>query len=104
MTVERREFEERTPSDGGVYDVDQKLQSYLRDKYSAETLNDPNIRADAIRLLSSVAQDWCYRHKRPCDNPIKIADDNIDNFIKNWQNKKQGVDDRSHAFGRINSK
>lgn len=105
MITCEREKEERTSKDGGVYNVEQKLQSYLRDKYSPAALSSSTAKDDARILLKTVAQQWCIDHD--CDysynNYYQLADDAITNYLSNWQNKKPGEDDRSHALGRINN-
>lgn len=103
MIAEMREQGERTSKDGGVYNVEQKLQSYLRDKYSPAALERG--KEDAIRILKTIAQQWCIDHNydNSYNNYYQIAEDAINTYLSNWKDKKPGEDDRSHAFGRINS-
>lgn len=98
---EALEHEERTTEDGGVYNVEQKLQSYLRDKFSVESLNDAIKREKAERLLTQVAKDWCIKHtqERSDIEYAQLAKDAVSKYLSNWYGKIQGEDDRGHRFG-----
>lgn len=103
MIPEQREKVERTSLDGGVYNVEQKLQSYLRDKFSIDALSSASAKECAKKLLAQVAQDYCLSHndERQQDEYYNLASDAIDTYITNWTDKKQGEDNRGHVFGKI---
>ena len=103
MIPEVREKMERTSSNGGVYDVEQKLQSYLRDKYSVDSLQNTTSHEPTVRLLAQVAKDWCMKHNdyRTEDEYYKLAEKAIKTYLNNWNGKQQGVDNRSHNLGRF---
>lgn len=103
MIPEVREKLERTSKDGGVYNVEQKLQSYLRDKYSVNSLQNATSHEPTVRLLAQVAKDWCLKHNdyRSEDEYYKLAENAIKAYLDNWNGKQQGTDNRSHNFGRI---
>lgn len=102
MIVEERE---RTEADGGNYDVEQKLQSYLRDKYTPHALDNNTARRAAEGLLSQIAEDWCIRHNQqiPHERYRQLAKSAIDNYLDNWEGKIPGEDDRGHRFGKCNT-
>lgn len=101
MTAGVREQLERTSKDGGVYNLEQKLQSYLRDKYSVESLR--NNEEAAVNLLSQIAKDWCIAHddEMPDEKYIQYAREAVARYLDNWRGKTQGTDNRSHNLGRM---
>lgn len=102
MIPELREKAERTSKDGGVYNVEQKLQSYLRDKYSVDSLQNGYKQEATINLLAQVAKDWCMRHNDYRTNAeyVSLAKDAVKTYLSNWRGKQQGEDNRSNNLGK----
>ena len=84
--------------DQANYNVEQKLQSYLRDKFSVDSINKDT----CIPVLVQVAKDYDDRRKQSRDPKeyYRIADEAIDIYLNNWQNKQPGEDDRAHKLNR----
>lgn len=98
--LEREQNTPRTVQDGGVYNVEQKLQSYLRDKYTPETVR--STATETTNLLAQVAKDWCLWHNEqlPDEQYMALAKEAISNYLNNWEGKKQGTDNRGKRFGK----
>lgn len=92
MIVEQREKAEHGPN----YSVEQKLQAYLRDKFSTDTLHHDAV----VPLLTMVAKDYDIKDGvlRTQQEYIRLAEDAIAKFEDNWQGKEPGEDDRGHRF------
>ena len=84
-----------------IYNVEQKLQEYLRKNYSPEALAVGRVRELTENLLVQVARDWDLSHKQahPDKWYAETARQAIDTFIDNWENNTDGSDDRGTRFG-----
>lgn len=85
-----------------IYNVEQKLQDYLRKNYSPDALNIGRIREATENLLIQVARDWDMSHRQshPERWYAETAKQAIDTFIDNWEGKTEGEDDRGHRFSK----
>lgn len=94
MIAEAREKAEHGPN----YNVEQKLQSYLRDKFSTDSIEH----AAVIPLLITVAKDYDMKDgvRRSQQEYARLAEDAITNYQNNWHDKEQGEDDRGHRFAK----
>lgn len=70
--------------DEANYNVEQKLQSYLRDKFDRDSLAVTD-RQTVIRLLKQIARDYDLKRKqnRSEEEYTRLADSAIDTFIGN---------------------
>lgn len=102
MTAEQREVDERH-FNGDLSAVKNKLQQYLRDNFSVDSLYDGRSCEQAERLLEQVVRNYCMRHNQEMsENSYNgLVRDAIKTYISNWQNKKPGEDNRSHALGKV---
>lgn len=99
MTVAAREYAEN----GWREECLQSLAERLRDEADYKSMLEPEAREAERRRLAVQAADWCKARGMPFDwkDVGKIADNAINRYIKNWEGKKSGEDDRSHAFGSM---
>lgn len=84
--------------DQSNYNVEQKLQSYLRDKFSTESIDKER----CIPLLVQVAKEYDDRRKqsRSQSEYYRIANEAIDTYLNNWQDKTAGEDDRGNRLNK----
>ena len=84
--------------DQSNYNVEQKLQSYLRDKFSTESIDKER----CIPLLVQVAKEYDGRRKqnRSQDEYYRIANEAIDTYLNNWQGKTAGEDNRGNRLNK----
>ena len=85
-----------------IYNIEQKLQDYLRKNYSPEVFDVGRMRDVTENLLVQVARDWDQSHRQshPEQWYVETAKQAIDTFIDNWDGKTEGVDNRGRRFGK----
>lgn len=81
----------------------QFLMSYLRQELSSDAIKN-GIADDMLNTLINKAYDWSLRNNHDKDMTSadydSIAREALNRYKNNWSNKKQGVDDRGHRFGK----
>lgn len=105
MIAEAREQEERgqRQKDNSVYDVPQKMQAYLRDKFSYDSVKG-NVQG-VEDMLKVVGADWLLaRGRKPDANELgKQAKEAVELFLSNWKGKEHGEDARGgNRFAQLN--
>lgn len=100
MTAEQREKEE-APAKVRPQLV-QKFQAYLRAHFDEKSVDAMEGEGTVERLLHGVGIDWLVNRGLKPDNALisGAVREALDRYKKNWEGKKQGEDDRSHALGR----
>lgn len=95
-TAEQRHAKQATHT--GSFSVEQKLQSYLRDKFSPESIN----RETCVPLLKQVARDYDSSIKVNRDDHVytELANEAIDTYLKNWEGKTPGEDNRGQRLNK----
>lgn len=87
----------------GSFSLENKLQAYLRDKYSPESLESSYACEAAEKLLANVARDYdaASGKQEDMNKPYEqIARQAIVKYLNNWKNKTPGEDDRGKRFGK----
>lgn len=97
MTAEQREEDEALQLRRALV---QKMESYLRAHFDGKSAG-----ADedaARRLLMQVGADWMINRGLRANWRVvgAAAKEALARYGENWDGKEQGVDDRSHNFGR----
>ena len=80
----------------------QALESYLRQEASYSAMLNGRV-ADAFeKRLALKAKDWGLKYKTnmPEQEYISLAKEAIRRYLDNWENKKQGEDNRAHRLGK----
>lgn len=85
-----------------IYNIEQKLQDYLRKNYSPEVFDVGRMREVTENLLIQVARDWDIVHKQSHSERwyAETAKQAIDTFVDNWEGKQEGTDDRGRRFSK----
>lgn len=88
----------------GSFSTEQKLMSYLRDKYSPDSLDSSYAAEAAEKLLANVARDYDAEINVHNDDKyyILLARKCITQYLNNWKDKTPGEDDRGHRLGKQN--
>lgn len=95
-------IDENDPEQKYYGDCVQALEFYLRREANSEAIKNDGI-ADALeRRLIFIAKDWDMHrlHNMSSDDYEAAAWDAMQRYKKNWRNKEQGTDDRSHRLGK----
>lgn len=99
MIAENREqSEKRTDYEKCI----QALESYLRQEASYEAISDEQMQHAFERRLALKAKDWNLKYKADMSEQdfIDIAREAVERYLKNWDGKEQGEDDRAHRLGK----
>lgn len=97
-TREKFEHKENMPSE-----LLNAIQVYMRTEFSPEVFHNTEM-SDAAKVRIAIkAKDWCMKHncEMPDDQYKDCAEQSINTFLKNWENKKPGEDNRSHNLGKM---
>lgn len=94
-TAEQRH--EKQGKHEGSFSVENKLQQYLRDHYTPDTLNETS-----QLLLMQVAKDYDLKvnKQRSDEEYAKLAKDAINTFTSNFNKRKGATDDRGQRLGK----
>lgn len=99
MIPENREQSEKIDNE----EIIQALQSYLRQEASYEAIQQSGVAEGMEKRLAIKAKDFALQHGDSSltdDNCTALACEAISRYINNWQDKKQGEDDRGHRLGK----
>ena len=99
MIAENREQAEKTDTEAVI----QALQSYLRQEASYEAMQQAQVAESMEKRLALKARDFALQHGDKSlsdDDCTALAQEAICRYIHNWQDKKQGEDDRGHRLGK----
>ena len=96
MMAETREKLEK-----GNEDIVQALEKYLRSEASSESLQNDSIMQALRKRLCLKAKDYAFKHNLELDDTAanNVANEALQRYQHNWQNKEQGIDNRGHRFG-----
>lgn len=85
-----------------AYNVEQRLQEYLRHNYTPDVFKVGRMHELTEAMLVQVARDWDTSNKQshPASWYRTVASQAIDTYLENWSDKMQGTDDRGHRFGK----
>ena len=80
----------------------QKLEAYLRAHFDYESVEGAR-EGEVEKLLLDVAYGWCANRGLPGGRKLAASAcrEALSRYRRNWEGKKQGEDDRSHALGRM---
>lgn len=80
----------------------QALESYLRQEASYDAISNEHMAEAFERRLALKAKDWNLKYKADMSENdfMAIAEEAIRRYMKNWEDKKQGEDDRAHRLGK----
>lgn len=80
----------------------QALESYLRQETSYNAMSNEHVAAAFEKRLAFKAKDWALKYKvnMPEQQCISLAREAICRYLDNWENKKQGEDNRAHRLGK----
>lgn len=94
--------EEREKEETWERECIQALEAYLRQEFDAKSIKNTSIYNAAVQRLYMKAIDWGYAHNVEVaqDKANELANEAIQRYSHNWQNKKQGEDIRGDHFGK----
>ena len=86
----------------GSFNTEQKLMSYLRDKYSPEALESSYACEACENILAKVARDYDAEINEKHDDEYykTLARGTITRYLKNWEDKVPGEDNRGKRLGK----
>lgn len=99
MIAENRETSEKQQDRESCI---QALEKYLRQEVDAKQLDNDAFAYAVEQRLVFKAKDWGLKYKADMiesDYNI-LASEAMSRFIKNWEDKKPGEDDRGHRLGK----
>lgn len=99
MIAENREQAEKTDPEAVI----QALQSYLRQEASYDAMQQAQVAESMEKRLALKARDFALQHGDKSlsdDDCTALAQEAIRRYMHNWQDKKQGEDDRGHRLGK----
>ena len=98
MTVEEREQSERKQK----YGCDQAVMKYLRAYFDADMLHDAEAYRKVLAKCCEIAEDFDMKRgiKPPREGYPPYITEVIDRYMRNWDGKVPGTDDRGHRFGK----
>lgn len=99
-TAEKRH--QKQAAHEGSFSTEQKLMSYLRDKYSPESLESSYACEACENILAKVARDYDAEINEKHDDEYykTLARGTITRYLKNWEDKVPGEDNRGKRLGK----
>lgn len=80
----------------------QSLEHYLRQETSYSAMSNEHVAAAMEKRLAIKAKDWGLKYKvnMPDRESVLLAREAITRYLRNWEDKKEGEDDRGHRLGK----
>lgn len=86
----------------GSFNTEQKLMSYLRDKYSPDALESSFACEACEKQLAKIAMDYAAEINEKHDDAYytQLARKVLTRYLNNWEDKTPGEDNRGKRFGK----